>query len=201
MAGRRIALVCAGEEVIGEHVATVAKGLKDAGDRVVVVAPSGFAARFGLDEAGVRFTTLEVPPVPELVGDATATWNLRAMLRGGAGRGPDVVHAFGTRAGLAAALSKVNSAPLVVTWWRELAEPGTGWADRLRDQPVRLIARRGDVALCATTDLVSAVLRLGSRDARHVDVPIAETVAAGGSASATEPVEQLDALYRELTGR
>lgn len=200
MAGRRIALVCAGEAAIGEYVTRLASGLRDNGDRVAVVAPAGFAEQYGL--TGVTLATLDVPVTSEMLGDARAAWQLRPMLRGGAGTGPDVVHAFGERAGLAAAVTKVASVPLVTSWWREFELPGTAATDRVKLLPERLIARRSDVSLCATADLVAGVLRLGGRDTRLTPMPTAETVAAPESETdAADPVESVDALYRELIGR
>lgn len=200
MAGRRIALVCAGETAVAHNVAALARGLEDNGDRVAVVAPSRFADEHGLRDSGVLTAALDIPADVDVIAAAKAAWVLRSMLRGGAGS--DVVHAFGLGAGLAVSLAGTGGAPLVASWWDDIELAGTGVKDRLRRQPEWLVARRADVNLCASADLVSAVLRLGGSDARHVLVGVPETVAAETTqAGQTDPVEQADALYRELTGR
>ena len=199
MAGRRIALVLDGDtDQIAAHVAEVAHGLVARGDRVTIVGP---AAERVLGDTGARFLNVEIPSGVHLLGDAKAVWALRSAMHGPAGGAPDVVHAFGPRAGLAALLSKSKPVPLVVSWWKDVDTPAAGAVPRVLGQADRAVARGADVCLCGSPDLVTAVLRMGSRDARQLELTVGQAVgSAAAEAGEPDAAARLDALYRELTG-
>ncbi|MGH8879109.1 MAG: glycosyltransferase [Stackebrandtia sp.] len=199
MAGRRIALVLDGDtDGIAAHVSETASGLIARGDRVTIVGPAADAV---LSDTGARFLNVEIPSGVHLLGDAKAVWALRSAMRGPAGGAPDVVHAFGPRAGLAALLSKSKNVPLVVSWWKDVEVDSSGAVPRVLGQADRAVARGADVCLCATSDLVPGVLRMGARDARHLESTVREPAGSGAPGiENADPVDRLDAVYRELTG-
>ena len=82
----------------------------------------------------------------------------------------DVVHAHGLRAGALAALAGVR--PLIVTWHNAVVGP-------LGAVLERLAARRADVTLAASADLLVAARRAGSKDARLGEVAAPALVATG----------------------
>ncbi len=155
----RVALVLATSTGgIGRHVRSLADGLTAAGHTVVVLGPRAVAAQFAFPS--FRPVEISANPHPR---DVEAVAALRAELRGFA---PEVVHAHGLRAGVVAALAGRH--PLVVTW-HNLVLAG-GLRARAYDAVERFVARRTDLALCASDDLVSRVLRRGARDARTAPV-------------------------------
>jgi glycosyltransferase involved in cell wall biosynthesis len=134
---------------IGTHVATLAGGLVDGGTPVTVLGPAATQDRFDFTGRGASFVPVEV----------TAAGGVIALRRALATLHPDVVHAHGLRAGLAASLA-TTGAPLVVTWHNGL---GRGW---LRGLLERRVARGADVTLGASTELVARARQLGGRDVR-----------------------------------
>ncbi|BCB74430.1 glycosyltransferase family 4 protein [Phytohabitans flavus] len=142
---------------VGQHVASLARGLVAAGATVTVCGPAATNERFRFAEAGARFESVEIPANPRLT-DARAVGELRRAM------GPvDVVHAHGLRAGFVAALGRPRP-PLVVTWHNAVIAKGMrGTASRLA---ARAVARAARITLGASEDLVETARELGARDAR-----------------------------------
>jgi glycosyltransferase involved in cell wall biosynthesis len=141
---------------VGQHVASLVRGLVKAGCRVVVCGPTATDELFGFSVAGADFVPVEIPasPGPQ---DSGA---VRALRRALTGRAVDVVHAHGLRAGLVAALAR-QPAPLVVTWHNAVIAKGLrGQASLLAE---RVVARSAALTLGASEDLVTRAAALGAR--------------------------------------
>ncbi|WP_026930269.1 glycosyltransferase family 4 protein [Glycomyces tenuis] len=168
MSHRRIALVLGPSTGgIGTHVASVASGLVERGDAVLVVGPPETEERFGFRSRGARFAPAPITakPSPEL---PLAVWAARGALRGVTGRGVDVVHAHGLTAGITAMAARPRHAALVTTWHNQLIT--SGFKRRLADQIEKRLARGVDVALAASSDLHDHLVALGAADARLAPV-------------------------------
>ena len=144
---------------IGQHVASLARGLRAAGCEVLVCGPAATDELFGFTAAGAAFVPVEIPANPG-AQDAGAIRHLRGAL---AGRPIDVVHAHGLRAGFVAGLAR-GSVPLIVTWHNAVLAKGLrGQASALVE---RIVARSATLSLGASDDLVARAQALGARDAR-----------------------------------
>ncbi|MDY7089391.1 MAG: glycosyltransferase family 4 protein [Actinomycetota bacterium] len=145
---------------VGQHVASLARGLVAAGCDVLVCGPSATDELFGFTAAGAAFAAVEIPASPG-AQDAGAVRRLRSAL---AAARPDVVHAHGFRAGFVAQLAR-SGAPLVVTWHNAvLSRKGLrGQASALVE---RVVARSATLTLGASEDLVERAVELGARNAR-----------------------------------
>ncbi|OLB76136.1 MAG: glycosyltransferase [Actinobacteria bacterium 13_2_20CM_2_71_6] len=151
----RVALVLASSTGgIGRHVASLAAGLSGRGAAVTVLGPPATQVRFDFTGLGARFVPIEV-------AGAAGTLALRREL---ARLRPDVIHAHGLRAGLAAGLARPGGVPLVVTWHNGLVHGGLG--GRLRRLTEGQVARRADVLLGASDELVERGRAVGGRDVR-----------------------------------
>jgi len=142
---------------VGQHVASLSRGLVAGGATVTVCGPAATEEQFRFSAGGARFEAVEIPPNPR-VTDARAVGELRRAI------GPaDVVHAHGLRAGFVAALCRPRP-PLVVTWHNAVIATGLrGTASRLA---ARAVARAARVTLGASEDLVETATEFGARDAR-----------------------------------
>jgi glycosyltransferase involved in cell wall biosynthesis len=144
---------------IGRHVASLARGLVEAGCPVVVCGPAAADEQFGFTAGGADFVPVEIPanPGPQ---DSTA---VRALRRALTGRGIEVVHAHGLRAGFVATLAR-PAVPIVVTWHNAILTKGLrGQASLLVE---RIVARSATLILGASEDLVARAETLGARNAR-----------------------------------
>jgi len=144
---------------VGQHVASLARGLIAAGCRVLVCGPAATDELFGFAAAGAEFVAVEIPasPGPQ---DSGA---IRAMRKALSGREVDVVHAHGLRAAFVVSLAR-PAAPLVVTWHNAVLARGLrGQASALVE---RIVARAATLTLGASEDLVERALSLGARSAR-----------------------------------
>jgi glycosyltransferase involved in cell wall biosynthesis len=144
---------------VGQHVASLVRGLIAAGSQVLVCGPAATDELFGFTAAGARFAPVEIPagPGPQ---DSGA---IRAMRRALAGRDVDVVHAHGLRAAFVVSLAR-PAAPLVVTWHNAVLARGLrGQASALVE---RIVARAATLTLGASEDLVQRATSLGARAAR-----------------------------------
>ena len=144
---------------VGQHVASLVRGLVAAGCRVLVCGPAATDELFGFAAAGADFVPVEIPasPGPQ---DSGAIRTLRRAL---AGREIDVVHAHGLRAGFVVTIAR-PAAPIVVTWHNAVIAKGLrGQASLLVE---RIVARSAAVTLGASEDLVERAALLGARDAR-----------------------------------
>ncbi len=141
---------------VGQHVASLVRGLTAAGCRVLVCGPAATDGLFGFSAAGAAFTPVEIPasPGPQ---DSGAVRMLRKAL---ADRDLDVVHAHGLRAGFVAALARPG-VPLVVTLHNAVIAKGLrGQASALVE---RIVARTATLVLGASEDLVEKAVALGGR--------------------------------------
>jgi glycosyltransferase involved in cell wall biosynthesis len=144
---------------VGQHVASLARGLLAAGCRVLVCGPAATDELFGFAAAGAQFAPVEIPvnPGPQ---DSGA---IRALRKALAGRELDVVHAHGLRAAFVASLAR-PAAPLVVTWHNAVLARGLrGQASALVE---RIVARAAALTLGASEDLVERAASLGARNVR-----------------------------------
>src|SRR5256885_13583288 len=112
---RRVALVLASSPGgIGRHVVSLARGLVAGGDEVTVFGPRQTQERFDFTRRGAAFAPL----------DTASAGGTLALRKGLAVLPPDIVHAHGPRARLAAGVAAPPGVPLVVTWANGLAPPG-----------------------------------------------------------------------------
>ncbi len=152
---------------IGTHVASVTRGLLERGDRVVVIGPQATEDQFGFKRAGARFIPVEIPTGNDAVAQGKAVVRLRRLLRGPGGSTPDIVHAHGLRAGLAARLARPMGSRLVTSWHIHLDTSGGGVKNRLLRETENAVARGSDVCLCTDPDQVQVVVAGGGRDVRY----------------------------------
>jgi glycosyltransferase involved in cell wall biosynthesis len=151
---------------IGQHVASLARGLVERGHQVVVAGPPDTDRLFGFGGAGARFieAPIGVNPSPRdlLVARQVGRWV----------RGADVVHAHGFRAGLvalsggagaSAPIAGVRRAnvPLVVTWHNQVLASGARGTVMHRAEHV--VARGATLNLGASSDLVGQAIASGGR--------------------------------------
>jgi glycosyltransferase involved in cell wall biosynthesis len=143
----------------GRHVKALVAGLVDRGAEVVVAGPASADALFGFAATGARFEPVEIPTGVH-PADVTAVGRLRRLLARA-----DVCHAHGLRAGLLAGLAGLagrgRRPPLVVTWHNAvLGSPARRRAYGLLE---RFVARRADVTLAASSDLLARARVCGAR--------------------------------------
>ncbi|MEU4222465.1 glycosyltransferase family 4 protein [Actinoplanes sp. NPDC026623] len=144
---------------VGQHVASLVRGLLAAGCRVLVCGPSATDELFGFTAAGAEFAPVQIPANP---GPQDSS-SVRALRRALVGRDVDVVHAHGLRAAFVASLAR-PAPPLVVTWHNAVLARGLrGQASALVE---RLVARAATLTLGASDDLVQRAVSLGARAAR-----------------------------------
>ncbi|PRY63820.1 glycosyltransferase involved in cell wall biosynthesis [Knoellia remsis] len=143
----------------GRHVHDLVAGLVTAGHEVVVLAPAGELAQFEIAQTGAATVELSVADRPHPKRDAGAVALLREVCAGA-----DVVHAHGARVGALTALALAGlGVPLVVTLHN--ASPGGGLAGRVHAVLERVVARRADLVLGVSADIVETQRRLGARRA------------------------------------
>jgi glycosyltransferase involved in cell wall biosynthesis len=149
------------------HVFALAEGSRAAGAAVTVF---GSAATLANLPGGVDGLPVEIGDRPRPRRDVAALVRLRAGL---ASRRSDVVHAHGVRAGAFAALAiatlpRRSRPALAVTVHN--APPASGTSRIIYSVLERICARRADIALCASADLVTRMRARGA-DAEQFDVP------------------------------
>jgi glycosyltransferase involved in cell wall biosynthesis len=144
---------------VGQHVASLARGLVAAGCRVLVCGPAATEDQFRFTGAGAEFAPVEIPANPGPQDSGV----VRALRRELSGRDLDVVHAHGLRAAFVVTLAR-PAAPLVVTWHNAVLAKGLrGQASLLVE---RIVARSAALTLGASEDLVERAVALGARNAR-----------------------------------
>jgi glycosyltransferase involved in cell wall biosynthesis len=159
-AHRKVALVLGTSTGgIGAHVHSLVAGLVARGADVVVAGPRSTEERFAFTQAGAVFRPLEVPEGLNALRQVAVLRAARAVLDD-----REVVHAHGFRAAWAAGVG-ARGRPLVVTWHNALLG-GHGWRQAPLAALQRHVARRADITLGASSDLVAAARDLGARDAR-----------------------------------
>ncbi len=146
----------------GAHVRLLTSHLLAAGARVVVCAPQPALDAF--DFAGLGAGVLPVPigslPHPR---DVVTARSLRQAVAEA-----DVVHAHGLRAGTLAGLATRRDVPFVLT--RHNLILARGPVAHLHRTLERYTARRADVTMCVSSDLVEAVRSAGGADVRRTFV-------------------------------
>lgn len=152
---------------VGQHVRSLVERLPGLGARAVVLGPLATDETFHFSGAGAEFRSVPISARPRLRADAATIARLRRLLGD-----VDVVHAHGLRAaafaGLALGRRRPGRLPLVATWHNAvLGSP----AQRLLLAGLeRLAARRADITLGASSDLVLRASQFGAPDARLAPV-------------------------------
>jgi glycosyltransferase involved in cell wall biosynthesis len=172
---------------VGRHVRSLAEGLAGLGARVVVFGPAQTDEAFGFGAAGASFRPVRISDRPHPAGDARTLATLARALRDA-----DVVHAHGLRAGglAAMALTRVvpgpvrlgrSGPPLAVTLHNAVIAGGV--TAKIYGLLERLVARRADLVLGVSPDLVERMRGLGARWVETALVPAPEPAArpAGGT--------------------
>jgi glycosyltransferase involved in cell wall biosynthesis len=166
------------------HVAALAAGCLRAGAEVTVLGPD--AARPCFDP-GLSYLRAEIGDRPRPARDVAMLAGLRRQIRE---LGPQVLHAHGVRAGAFAALALAPRHPagrqspsLVVTVHN--AAPDGAAQRAVYGALERLCARRSDVVLCASGDLVARMRGLGAATATRFDVPASPAAPPSAAAVAT----------------
>jgi len=152
---------------VGTHVLSLVRRLPGLGVDVTVLCPEETERRFAFGAAGSAYAPVEIATGPRPRADAAAVGRLRAAFSAA-----DVVHAHGLRsatlAGLALGRRRPGRTPLVATWHNAVVAGGV--RERLLQALEALAARRADVTLGASADLVERARRLGAPDARLAPV-------------------------------
>jgi glycosyltransferase involved in cell wall biosynthesis len=154
------------------HVAALVRGCREAGLTVSVLAPP---ATLRVLTSG---STAPGPAVPLRMGagprldrDGATVARLRGWL---ASWRPDIVHAHGVRAGalsaVAIALLRRAARPYLVVTVHN-APPDGHAAAVVHAQLERACARRADLVLCASADLLTRMRARGAAHAEQFDVP------------------------------
>jgi glycosyltransferase involved in cell wall biosynthesis len=178
---------------MGTHVASLVERLPALGIDIAVVSPAATETQFGFRARGAGFTPVEITTLPRPREDLAAVRLLRAALVGA-----DVVHAHGLRAtsltALAVGRRRPGRTPLVATWHNALL--GSGMRRVVLGALERLSARRADVTLGASADLVARAAHLGAPAARLL--PVAAPAMAAPSRDPAEVRAELGAEDRPL---
>jgi glycosyltransferase involved in cell wall biosynthesis len=160
LAGRRISLVFATSTGgVGRHVRSLAAGLHARGADVRVHGAGDADELFGFSTSGTQFVPVDIARERSPRRDVVAVRTLRRAIAGS-----DLVHAHGLRASAIAAAAAPRSLPLVSTWHNAVL--GSLLRRRVYANVERRIARRADVVLGASSDLVARAVAFGARDAR-----------------------------------
>jgi glycosyltransferase involved in cell wall biosynthesis len=141
---------------VGNHIASLVRGLVAAGRPVLVCGPAATDELFGFTAAGAAFEAVEIPPNPG-PQDSGAVRALRRVLPA---HHVTVVHAHGLRAGLVAGLAR-SSVPLVVTLHNAVL--GKGLRASASALVERLVVRNSALVLGASEDLVERAIALGGK--------------------------------------
>jgi glycosyltransferase involved in cell wall biosynthesis len=148
---------------VGAHVRSLVQRLTKLGVAVAVAGPAQTNDHFDFTGVGARFAPVPIGRVPNPLTDVAA---VRALRR--AFVGTDVVHAHGLRAaalsGLALGRRRPGRIPLMATWHNAVL--GEGPLRFVLTGLERLAARRADITLGVSADLVQRARRLGSPDVR-----------------------------------
>jgi glycosyltransferase involved in cell wall biosynthesis len=152
---------------IGTHVASLVQRLPGLGVEVAVVSPAATEEQFGFRALGAGFSAVEITDRPRPREDIVAVRALRTALADA-----DVVHTHGLRATSLTALAigrrRPGRTPLVATWHNAVL--GSAVRRGLLAGLELLSARRADVTLGASADLVERAVRLGASAARLAPV-------------------------------
>jgi glycosyltransferase involved in cell wall biosynthesis len=155
------------------HVAALAAGCRDAGLEVCVLGPAPTLALLSQSSYGSAAVKTYRVGIADRARPGSAAGAVSAMRAAIASWQPDVVHAHGVRAGALAALAIAflpsRSRPALAVTVHNA--PPEGRAARLVYGLLeRICARRADLVLCASADLLARMGRLGAADAEQFDV-------------------------------
>jgi glycosyltransferase involved in cell wall biosynthesis len=142
---------------VGRHVQGLVEGLVARGHTVVVACPPAVASAFGLGERASSVVPVEVSDRPNPVADTAAVRRLRGLAQGA-----DVVHAHGLRAAALVALATTRLRVPVVATLHNAAPDGRP-ARAVYGALERVVARRCDLVLGVSADLVARMAALGAR--------------------------------------
>jgi len=133
---------------------------------VAVLGPASTEHRFGFAQAGARFLPVEVSDRIRPLRDLASILRLRRLLKGW-----EVVHAHGLRAGALTALALIGRgrSRLVVTLHNAVIAGGAIGATYAVLE--RIVARRADVVLAVSSDLVERARRHGARTVERALAP------------------------------
>ncbi|MCA0337734.1 MAG: glycosyltransferase family 4 protein [Actinobacteria bacterium] len=152
---------------VGRHVHDLAGGLIARGHEVVVAAPPEVEAQFDYAGLGATSVALELTDRPHPTRDVRTGRVLRE-----AAADCDLVHAHGLRVGALGALALTGaSTPLVVTLHNAAPSGRAGRAVHAALEQV--VARRADLVLGVSSDLVRRQEQLGARRSALAVVPAA----------------------------
>jgi glycosyltransferase involved in cell wall biosynthesis len=157
--GRKVALVFATSTGgVGRHVHSLTRGLVTRGARVTVLGDSAAEELFAFSAAGADFRPVDIDRQRDPRRDLRAVRELRV-----ATNCADLIHAHGLRASAITGLATPRRTPFVTTWHNAVL----GSARRRHGYAVleRWIARRADIVLGASADLVDRARRFGARRA------------------------------------
>ncbi len=176
---------------IGQHVRSLAAGLAGRGVTVTVAGPARTQELFGFRAVGARFHAVEIATRPRPVADVAAARRLHTLFKTA-----DLAHAHGLRAGMLSSLAAGRrcATPLVVTWHNAVL--ATGPRRALLELLERQVARRADITLGASADLVDRARELGALDARFA--PVAAPPLGPRTRDPEEVREELGATRRPL---
>lgn len=163
----------------GRHVRDLVVGLADAAHEVIVAAPTRELEAFGFQRAGARVETIEVAERPTRA-DLVTVRRLRELATG---RPPvDVVHAHGARVGAMCVVALGGRGIPLVTTLHNAAPEGrvTGLVHAGLE---RIVARRSDLVLGVSRDIVERQRRLGARRVELAVVAAARPGRAGRTRS------------------
>ncbi len=146
----------------GAHVRMLVERLVDLGAVVTVAGPAAVHETFRFASTGARFVVVPIGDHPQLRDGATLL-RLRQW-----GRSADIVHAHGLRAAALAGLAVPRAVPIVVT--RHNAILVTGRTRAVHERLQRYTARRADVTMCVSGDLLTAVRAAGGTNVRRTFV-------------------------------
>lgn len=164
IAGRRIGLVLGTSTGgVGRHVRALAAGLQARGAAVTVCAPPSVDAPFGFSAMGASFVPVPIGKGWRFFDPRTARRLRRAIAD------VELVHAHGLRPSIAATSARYPSQPLVVTWHNAVL--GSQLHRRVLTRGEQSVARRADLILGASQDLVDRADQLGSRTTRLTMLP------------------------------
>ncbi|WP_035812764.1 glycosyltransferase family 4 protein [Jiangella gansuensis] len=171
---------------VGAHVRSLVERLGDHGVTVGVAGPAETQERFDFVGAGARFAPVAIGSAPNPPADLAAVQGLRRAFAG-----TDVVHAHGFRAaalsGLALGRRRPDRVPLLATWHNAVLASGPKRV--LLAGLERLAARRSDVTLGVSSDLVARARELGAPDVRLAPV---------AAPRVSEPTRDRDAVRASL---
>ena len=146
----------------GAHVRVLTEQLVAAGARVVVAAPQSAEDQFNFADTGARFELVPIGSLPH-PRDVATVRRLRQL-----SSGADLVHAHSLRAGALTGLAAPKQVPFVMT--RHNLILATGATRKLQEALEIYTARRANVTMCVSADLVDAVRKAGGEDVRRTFV-------------------------------